>query len=413
MKTNLRLVGACLALLLLTATQVPAQEVRQAMADTFDVLRQATWWNDWDGSFNEAPAEDNWCGEDGCGCCNECKPIDAWAQLEYLMWWGKGSFTPALVTTSSQADAGVLGRPTTQILFGNETLGDEIQSGVRLNAGVWLDASHNVGLGVRTFGLEGDSANFFATSTGDPVLARPYFNALILDEDARAVALTGVAEGSIRAGYNSSFGGTDVYTRIMMERCRINRVDLVGGYSYFRLADTLAVRSITTARDVVNDGTVFDVRDNFSTSNVFHGGMLGLTGSKARGRWSLDWLTKVSLGSSSQRVRISGSTVTTPLAGVPTTSQSGFLAQPSNIGVYEQNQFVVIPELTANVNYHMNSNWSVGIGYNLIWMSSAATAGPQIDRSIDTLQIIPRPAFNFNTDDYWVMGMNFSLKAEY
>ena len=414
MKTNLRLVSAFVALLLLSVTQVPAQEVRQAMADTFDVLRQATWWNDWDGSFNDAPAEDNWCGDVDCGCSNECKPLDAWAQLEFLMWWGKGSFAPALVTTSNQADAGVLGRATTQTLFGNETLGDEIQAGGRLNAGVWLDPSHNTGLGVRTYGLEGDTATFFAASTGDPVLARPFFNALLNLEDARAVALTGLAEGNIGVSYKSSFGGTDVYTRIMMDRCQINRVDLVGGYSYLRLADTLAIRANTTARDVINDGTVFDVNDTFSSSNVFHGGMLGLTGSKARGRWSLDWLTKVSLGSNTERVRISGRTITTPLAGVPITSQGGLLAQPSNIGVYEQSQFVFVPELTANINYHMSSNWSVGIGYNFIWMSSAVTAGPQIDRVVDPLQIVQRPAFNgFNTSDYWLMGINMSIRAEY
>ena len=67
-----------------------------------------------------------------------------------------------------------------------------------------------------------------------------------------------------------------------------------------------------TATDVVLDGTVFDIRDNFATSNVFHGGMLGLMGRRARGRWSLDWLTKLSLGANHQRVRIAGTTTIRP-----------------------------------------------------------------------------------------------------
>jgi hypothetical protein len=200
----------------------------------------------------------------------------------------------------------------------------------------------------------------------------------------------------------------------MMERCRINRVDIVGGYSYFRLADTLSIQSFHTAREPLIAGTTFDIRDSFSSSNVFHGGMLGFTGSRCRGRWSIDWLTKVSVGSSSQRVRIAGSQTITPLAGVPATFQGGLLAQPSNIGEYENSQTVVVPELKANLTYHMSSNWSVGIGYNLIWLSSAVTAGPQIDRVVDQSQIINRPLFTgFNTDDYWVMGINMSLKAEY
>jgi hypothetical protein len=423
MKTNLRLASAVLALLFLTATQVPAQEVRQAMADTFDVLRQATWWNDWDGSFNPAPAEDNWCGQDACDCCNLCKPLDIWAEAEFLMWWGKGSSTPALVTTSVPSnvprdEAGDLGFPTTQILFGDETLGDEIQSGVRLSLGVWLDTAHNVGLGVRAFGLEGDAENFFEASNGDPVLARPFFNALLNMEDALLIAYIDpidgpIVDGSVNAGYSSSFVGTDVYARIMMERCQINRIDLVGGYSYFRLADSLSVRSFHTSREPIINGTTFDIRDDFATSNVFHGGMLGLAGTRGRGRWSIDWLTKLSLGSNSQRVRIAGTTTVTPLAGVPVTNQGGVLAQPSNIGNYENSQTVFVPELTANLNYHMSSNWSVGIGYNLMWMSSVATAGEQIDRVVDPAQIINRPAFNFNTDDYWLMGINMSLRAEY
>lgn len=424
MKTKLRLLGAFVALLFLTATNVPAQEVKQAMADTFDVLRQATWWNDFDGSFNPNPAEDMYCGDDACGCCSDCKPIDMWFNAQLLLWWGKGSFTPALVTTSNPSNvprpqAGVLGFPTTEILFGNETLGDEIQAGALADIGIWLDAAHNVGFGVRTLGLEGDTANFFANSTGDPLLARPFFNALLNQEDSLLIAYVDpvngpVAEGSVAVQYNSSFVATDVYTRIMMERCRTNRVDLIGGYSYFRLGDNLSIRSFHTATDIINNGTTFDIRDQFSTSNVFHGGMLGFTGSKGRGRWSLDWLSKISLGANHQRVRINGSTTITPLMGAPATNVGGLLAQPSNIGNYDNSQTVIVPEFAATLNYHMNSHWSVGIGYNLLWMSSAVTAGEQIDRVVDPSQIIPRPAFNnFNTDDYWLMGMNFSLRAEY
>ena len=42
MKTNLRLASALAALLILTVTHVSAQEVRQALADTFDIVRQST-----------------------------------------------------------------------------------------------------------------------------------------------------------------------------------------------------------------------------------------------------------------------------------------------------------------------------------------------------------------------------------
>jgi len=431
MKTNLRLVGALAALLLFAVTPVSAQEVRQALADTFDVLRQSTWLNDADGSYNPCPAEDTWCGDESCGVCNQCcRTLDMWAQVEYLMWWGKGSHVPALVTTSNPSNvprpqAGVLGFPTTEVLFGDELFGDEVQSGLRGNFGIWLDPVHNVGLGVKVFGLEGDQADFNAASTGDPVLARPFYNALLGQEDALLIAYIDpvdgpIVDGNIAANYKTSFVGTDVFTRIMMERSQHNRVDLVGGYSYLRLADALSIRSFHTAREPVIDGTTFDIRDNFSTSNVFHGGMLGLQGTRARGRWSADWLTKLSFGNSHQHVRIRGSTVVTPLIGAPQNLNGGLLAQQTNIGDYNNSETIVIPELTVNLNYHLNSNISLGIGYNLIWLSSAITTGPEIDRQVNLSQLTgplvgpARPAFpGFVQDDYWLQGINFSVRAEY
>jgi len=431
MKTNLRLLGASLALLLLAATNVPAQEVRQALADTFDVIRQATWWNDQDGSFNPAPAEDTYCGDGSCGECSQCcRPLDMWAQLEFLMWWGKGSHMPPLVTTSvpatvPQAQAGVLGFPTTRVLSGNELFGDEIQAGFRGDFGIWLDQCHNTGAGVRVYGLEGDQANFFAASTGDPVLARPFFNALLMQQDALLIAYTDpvngpVVDGNVGVNYNTSFVGTDVYMRIMMERCPTNRVDIIGGYTYMRLADNLRIRSFHTAHSVLIPDTTFDIRDQFATSNVFQGVMLGLMGTRARGRWSIDWLAKASLGASHQKVRIAGSTTVTPLGGVGNTTNGGLLAQPTNIGDHEGSQTVCIPEITANLNYHLNSNLRVGIGFNAIWMSAAVTAGDQIDRGVNTSQLgggplfgPPRPRFDWVQDDYWLMGINMAVRGEF
>jgi hypothetical protein len=419
-----------LALFLLSAGRAPAQEVRQALADTFDVVRQASWWNDIDGSYNPYPAEDHWCGSDqGCECFAG-RPINMWAQVEYLMWWGKGSHVPALVTTSvpanvPRAQAGVLGFNTTQILFGDELLGDEVQSGVRSDIGIWLDACHNTGVGVRTYGLEGDQANFFASSTGDPVLARPFFNALLQQEDALLIAYTDpvdgpIASGNIAINYNTSFVGNDVYLRMMMERCPTNRVDLVSGYTYMRLADNLNIRSFHTSLEPLAAGTTFDIRDQFATSNVFHGGMIGLQGTRARDRWSIDWLGKLNIGANRQRVRIAGSSTVTPLVGAPVTLPGGLLAQETNIGDYERSTFALVPELTVNLNYHLNSNISLGIGYNLIWWDAAVTAGPEIDRQVNLTQLTgpligpARPAFpGFVEDDYWLMGLQFSLRAEY
>src|SRR6185295_14750619 len=62
-----------------------------------------------------------------------------WAEVEYLGWWTKGRDLPPLVTTSPIgtpfAQSGVLGQPTTQVLYGGNTVGDDMQNGKRLSIG--------------------------------------------------------------------------------------------------------------------------------------------------------------------------------------------------------------------------------------------------------------------------------------
>ena len=64
----------------------------------------------------------------------------SWIGVDYLMWWFKDAPVPVpLVTTSNAADGGVVGRPSTQVLFGNPAARSGLQSGVQLNLGHWFD----------------------------------------------------------------------------------------------------------------------------------------------------------------------------------------------------------------------------------------------------------------------------------
>ena len=50
------------------------------------------------------------------------RPPRFYASGEYLLWWIKGDNVPPLATTSAPGDFGVLGAPSTTILFGNNAL---------------------------------------------------------------------------------------------------------------------------------------------------------------------------------------------------------------------------------------------------------------------------------------------------
>src|SRR3954468_7896485 len=121
------------------------------------------------------------------------------------------------------------------------------------------------------------------------------------------------------------------------------------------------------------------------------------------------------LGNMQETVTISGTT-TTSLLGATTTTPHGLLAQPSNIGTFQQNKFCFIPQLTANLNFHLNQNMSVFLGYNMIWLSNVALSGEQVDLTLNRSQpnVGPsRPAFVFHDENYWLQGINWGLNWDF
>src|SRR5262245_28386666 len=274
-------------------------------------------------------AEDTCCDDGCCGCCKHCCcQHDLWGSVEFLMWWGRGTHLPPLVTTSPpntpQFQAGVLGLPSTSVLFGNQLGGNKLQGGGRVTFGMWLDPDHNVAAGGRYFGTGGDTTRFNRSSTGDPILALPFFNALLQQQDAFLVAYPGFSQGSINARLTTNnIMGADAFGEIMMFRDYRRRVDLVGGYEFFRLDDWLQIDSSSTIN--IGGPITTQISDRFSTRNQFHGGIVGLRGRMANGQWSLNVLGQVAIGNMNEQVTIAGSTT---ISG--STTPGGLLAQPSN-----------------------------------------------------------------------------------
>ncbi len=376
---------------------------------------------------NPFAAEDTMCYDGSCGCCSHCcSPGMVWAELEFLLWWQKGSRFPPLVTTSDAADEGVFGAPSTEVLFGDDQFGQGLNTGGRATLGLWLDSGKTTGIGNRFTALSGDSESFDATSDGSTVLARPFYNALLAQEDAFLIGFTDpmlgpLTEGRIISEFDSEFLTNEVFVRSMMHRDRNKRVDLLVGYHFLRLDNYFRINSLSTNLGPVGTGTTFSLFDRFDTENEFHGGMIGIDGSYGKGRWSLDYLAKVSFGQMRQTSEIDGGLTITP-GGVPpgVTTVGGLFAQPTNIGVRSRYQEVFIPEFNLGLTYYARPNLSFGMSYNYMWISSVLLSGDQIDRQVNLTQqgggvlVGPaRPEFEFDDDDYWLMGMNFTMQYNY
>ena len=378
--------------------------------------------------YGEAYGNGCSCKDAGCGCCDGgtgCYCNTGYARVEYLMWWSHGRRTPPLVSTSPtgtpRADAGVLDDPDTTVLFGGD-YGEGLRNGGRVTVGRSLGQTGEFSLNGRFFALEDSSDGFFAASaTGDPILARPFYNALLGQQDALLVAYPGVsADGSIGIQTHNDVLGADVYLRNIFWWDECKRIDFLVGYQFTRIDDSVAIASDFTSVDPLSNnpvGTTFSVTDSFRMQNEFHGGQIGVITEWQRGRAWFELLTKVAIGNMRQRATLRGETVRTEPFAIPTVDDSGLLVQGTNAGDRQRDQFSFIPEIGFTVGYQVSERLSLTAGYSFIYWNDVLLAGDQIDSQVNLSQnpgpiVGPaRPAFAFNDNDFWVQGL--SLGGEF
>ena len=350
------------------------------------------------------------------------KPVDFnpfWAEADYLAWSVSGDKLPALVTTAPVGTplgvAGVLGQPTTTVLFGNSSVNNDWRSGGRITGGYWFDPQRSRGIEASFFGLENASTGFAASSGAYPILTRPFTNALTGLPDALIASFPGISTGSVNASETSRLFGAGALYRQDIGMWSGQRVNALIGYRYLRSSDTLW---ITDTASSVAFGT-FTPSDNFKAASNFHGLDLGLTGDWRNGPWSLEWRGKVALGANLNTADVSGSTTST-IAGFTTTVPGGFLALASNSGHFSQTKFAVIPELSLKAGYQIAPAWRLTVGYDVLYWTGAQRAGGLIDTNINPSLVPPgppagptRPLPVMNTTNLLAQGFSFGVRYNY
>jgi hypothetical protein len=366
------------------------------------------------------------------GACPECGPFVGgsccppgnrlYVTAEYLLWWVKGSPLPALVTQGSAGDPrpGSLGFPGTITLFGDSAVGGSARSGARFMIGYWFCDQHCLGIEGGGFSLGRRNTNFSASSTGSPILSRPFFDVLNGGENFEEVAGLNPQPlaGTIAVTNRSSFWGYETNLRTNALCCGCFYTDLILGYRALGLDENLAIVENLTALTAPT-GT-FVVQDRFDARNRFYGGQIGAITQFQRGRWSLDLTTKMALGNTHQTVDIFGSTVTNTSGQGQQTSTGGLLALPSNIGHHSRDVVTFIPEVGLGLGYQLTDHTRLTLGYNFLYWNNVVRPGNQIDRVVNTNQIPPplpggppRPAFSFNGSEFWAQGINLGLEFRY
>lgn len=427
------------------ALGVPTQQI--ASADTIgealkmlegpEVLRHPTQLTPPENTASETPKEPNAADPDKSTEKEEPKdppkalsdshlpktpvPGHCWIRAEYLYWWTKGNYLPPLVTTSPQGTpfgvAGVLGLPTTTILLGGDTLDPSPRSGARLTGGWWLDDHQDCGIEGSFFALLNKSRDFPFVSTGDPILARPFFDVLTNQQRIIYTAFPGVVTGSLDISLGStSFLGADLHGLFNIYRRCWCRIDVLAGYRFLNLKESLTIRDVEI--DAQN-GDIFAPTDHFGTGNQFHGVDCGISAEFRRGRWYADVVARMALGINCREVSINGATTNT-VGGVTTQFPFGLLALPSNIGRFTDVSCGVVPEFALRAGYELGPNARIFAGYTALGWTGVVRPGDQIDLGINTNQLPPpgpggpaRPAYHSRGSEFWAGGFSLGLEFRY
>jgi hypothetical protein len=348
---------------------------------------------------------------------------------EYLHWWTSGNTLPLLATTGPAAtprpQAGVVGVPGTEALFGNRAIDGEGRSGGRVTISRWLDSWDDTALEFVGFYIGDDyqTGDFARDSAGSPILARPFVNAASGRADASLVAYPNVFAGGLTIeSYSDMYSAAALCRRNLAARPN-GRLDLLGGYRYFGLGEELSIRERSAAIDpggLIPLGTLTDLVDEFSVSSDFHGAELGVSAEFGAARASVEFLAKMAIGGVFQAVDIRGETTTSIPGGPRTTTAGGLLALPTNIGAYRRQLFGFLPELGVNTKIALAPNVSFVGGYSLLIVNDVLRTGDQIDGVVNTSQIggrplagAPRPAFEFHDSILVLQGINLGLECRW
>ncbi|HEY1378809.1 MAG TPA: BBP7 family outer membrane beta-barrel protein, partial [Gemmataceae bacterium] len=348
-----------------------------------------------------------------------------YGSVEYLQWWIRSASLPPLLTASPAGAAGTLA-PGTVVLFGGDEVAPQGRAGARFTVGWWMNECQNFGVVGSYFFLARRGDDFSAAGDGVSVLSRPFLNInpvvggslMTPIADREIIARPGESTGMFTASTSNALWGADINARMnLWNGCRA-RLDGLVGFRYLRFDEELHLNESFAATAGPNAGRMGMLSDNFLVTNDFYGGQLGLMGELKRGRWSLDLISKVALGTSHQMVNATGAQMGVNEFGQMVTG-AGLLVQPSNAGAHTRDVFSVVPEVTLNLGYQVTDHLKLFVGYNYLYWSNVLRAGDQIDTTLDVnSRVFPitqspgavRPAVRFQDTNFWAQGINFGLQ---
>ncbi len=375
------------------------------------------------------------------GTTDDRRADRCWARVEYLLWWEKDGPVPGpLVTTGPvSATTGVVGTAGVSVLFGEDELDYRAHSGGLFAVGFWFDDNATIGCEITSLIVETHTIHFEINSdtAGNPAIARPFFNVLTGVEDAQVLTAPGDFFGGIDIFSDSRFWGGEANLLSNLRRGGLGRLDLIGGFRYFGLDESLRISQSTTVFNVaptvpppgflgtaVAAPNILSIYERVDTRNEFYGAQLGLRGEMRLGRLSAELTGKVGLGATWQEARLQGRTELTGPTGQLGLAPEGLYSVGANNGDDSRTRFSVVSEVGLRCGFDVTDGLTLHVGGMLLYWGNIARPGEQWNRNLNPQQVPSsldfgpvtgpaEPARTFGSSSYWAGGLNLGATLRY
>lgn len=337
---------------------------------------------------------------------------NAWLRAEYLqLFMADAPYAEALVTTSRAADQGLLGAPSTRVLFGGQGQALGAFSGIRLTGGSWFNNRRTYGAEVSAFVLPTKARDHFISGDGSPgsVLALPFTSLNNGQAVPSSVVLgqQGLATDGVHIQTSTDLWGLEANGLRMIRQAPSvpGDVSFLAGARFMQLGERFAISSETTAA-----GSPVNRRDSVHTQASFYGLQIGGRGVRRWGRLSLLGVAKIGFGATSNLVTTAGQN-NTFLFGSPDPGVS-----PVNLHRNYLYDFSVIPELQARLSYDVRPGWRLSAGYDFLYWTRVLRPGNQLNTSVNSASAAAALTAPFSTSptdrhsNFWLQGWSVAIE---
>lgn len=340
---------------------------------------------------------------------------------EALFAWFKSTPTPVPIITDSYLDA-----PGVNILLGG---GQGVDT--NSNVGFKLTGAYRVdsrwGIELTGFYIPTRSTTSNVSSTGQPGsidLYLPYFDVTQDRENITEISYWPTYRGSAQATLSNNLGGGEINATWSLPPRDALKMDLIGGFRFLHVRETY---TINTSSPYIppNPADIWNTTDSFDTRNRYYGLQVGARLAYDQGPW-VGWMNAtVALGTMQQQVSINGHLETNDYTNFGATQiyPGGYFALPTNSGDHSRNTFAAVPEIAFNLGYRLNPQATVYLGYSLLYATSVARPGDQMNRNINPTMTVSwgndppakpsgplQPTFAWNTSDIWAQSLSIGFE---